>query len=250
MLILAAIFKCLDPVLTIAASLSTKPLFFAPIEKRDEAIKYVMVVVVTPDTAITQLLTMKLRRARRQFVTGNSDLLTNAAAYSAYMALRHDSKSAQRQFCDDNFISPFTAHEITSLKHDLHSALASIGFVPLHSSSDAPKLNIHSSNENLVKAVICGGLWPRIVTVAMPRPIYDRVQSGTVERHREAKEFTVLEKDEQVFIHPQSIMFTSLGAQKSPFFVYFSKSMTSKVFLRDVTEVSLFKNRHRLEILV
>lgn len=41
MLILAAIFKCYDQVLTVAASLSTKPIFFAPMEKRDEANKYV-----------------------------------------------------------------------------------------------------------------------------------------------------------------------------------------------------------------
>ena len=37
MLILATVFQCLDPVLTIAASLSSKPVFLSPIDKRDEA---------------------------------------------------------------------------------------------------------------------------------------------------------------------------------------------------------------------
>jgi ATP-dependent RNA helicase DHX57 len=41
MLILGAIFRCLDPILTIAAGLSSKPLFFSPMDKREEANKFV-----------------------------------------------------------------------------------------------------------------------------------------------------------------------------------------------------------------
>lgn len=40
MLILATIFQCLDPVLTIAACLSSKPVFLSPMDKRDEATAY------------------------------------------------------------------------------------------------------------------------------------------------------------------------------------------------------------------
>ena len=40
MLILATIFQCLDPVLTIAACLSSKPAFLSPMDKRDEATAY------------------------------------------------------------------------------------------------------------------------------------------------------------------------------------------------------------------
>ena len=41
MLILAAVFRCLDPMLTIAACLSSKPLFVSPVDKREEANKSV-----------------------------------------------------------------------------------------------------------------------------------------------------------------------------------------------------------------
>lgn len=41
MLILGAIFRCLDPILTIAAGLSSKPLFVSPMDKREEATKFV-----------------------------------------------------------------------------------------------------------------------------------------------------------------------------------------------------------------
>ena len=39
MLVLGAIFRCLDPVLSIAAILSSKPLFLSPMDKRNEAQK-------------------------------------------------------------------------------------------------------------------------------------------------------------------------------------------------------------------
>ena len=41
MLILATVFQCLDPVLTMAACLSSKPVFLSPMDKRDEATAYV-----------------------------------------------------------------------------------------------------------------------------------------------------------------------------------------------------------------
>jgi ATP-dependent RNA helicase DHX57 len=41
MLILGAIFRCLDRILTITAGLSSKPLFVSPMDKREEANKFV-----------------------------------------------------------------------------------------------------------------------------------------------------------------------------------------------------------------
>jgi ATP-dependent RNA helicase DHX57 len=37
MMVLGAIFRCIDPILTIAAALSSKPLFLNPLDKREEA---------------------------------------------------------------------------------------------------------------------------------------------------------------------------------------------------------------------
>jgi HrpA-like RNA helicase len=47
MLILATLFGCLSPMLTIAACLSSKPLFVNPMDKRDEANKYVHISTFT-----------------------------------------------------------------------------------------------------------------------------------------------------------------------------------------------------------
>lgn len=37
MMILGTIFQCLEPILTITAMLSSKPLFVSPMDRRDEA---------------------------------------------------------------------------------------------------------------------------------------------------------------------------------------------------------------------
>ncbi len=42
----------------------------------------------------------------------------------------------------------------------------------------------------------------------------------------------------RVFIHPSSVLFSESGF-KSGYLAYFSKAETSKVFLRDATEVQL-----------
>ncbi|KAJ7675357.1 P-loop containing nucleoside triphosphate hydrolase protein [Mycena rosella] len=205
MLVLGTIFQCLGPVLTIAASLSSKPLFLSPMDKRNEA-----------------------SQARARFATAGSDLLTDLNAYDACNRLRSEGKShsAIRAF---NFISPNTIRDITTLRNDFIGSLSDLGFIPFE-------------NTNLIKAVILGGLWPRVARVHLPKSAikFDRVSAGTVQRENIAKEFKMYDlREGRVFLHPASILF-EVAAWKSPFLVYFSKHMTSKVFLRDATEVPLY----------
>ncbi|KAI0354638.1 P-loop containing nucleoside triphosphate hydrolase protein [Trametes cingulata] len=232
MLILGTVFRCLDPILTVAACLSSKPLFVSPMDKREEA-----------------------NQARARFATGNSDLLTDANAYDECIALRSKgaSHSAIRAFCDQNFISASTVRDITSLRLDFLSALTQLGFVPSSPSSPSakptsPALNANAANTNLVKAVILGGLWPRVARVHLPKSAikFDRVQAGTVQRENSAREFRLYDirsgdggGSGRVFLHPASVLFGA-NAWRSPFIAYFQKQMTSKVFLRDATEVPIY----------
>lgn len=41
MLVLGSIFQCLGPILTVAAGLSSKPLFVSPLDRREEASRQV-----------------------------------------------------------------------------------------------------------------------------------------------------------------------------------------------------------------
>jgi len=58
-----------------------------------------------------------------------------------------------------------------------------------------------------------------------------------VQRENTAKEFKMYDlREGRVFLHPASVLFGA-AAWRSPFLAYFNKHMTSKVFLRDATEV-------------
>lgn len=98
MLILGTIFQCIDPVLTVAASLSSKSLFVSPMDKREEANRYLLR-LNTWNLAEVSLLW----RARERFARGNSDLLTDANAYSECIQLRNEGvkQSAIRVFCEE-----------------------------------------------------------------------------------------------------------------------------------------------------
>lgn len=142
-----------------------------------------------------------------------------------------------------NFISQSALRDIDSLRQDFVAALSDMGFIPMRSKLAEPSININSGQENLIKAVIVGGLWPRVARVSLPKSAikFDKVQSGTVQRDNIAKEFKIFDlKNERVFLHPSSILFSE-SSWKTPFLAYFRKNMTSKVFLRDATVVSRFR---------
>lgn len=221
MLVLGTIFQCLDPILTIAACLSSKPLFIGPMNDRDQATK-----------------------AKLRFGEDKSDLLTDVNAYNECMRLQSEGKSqkALRRFCEENFISTTTVREITSLRRDFLSSLSDLGFISRSARASLEELNTNSANTSIVKAIILGGLWPRVAQVHLPRSAikFDKVQAGTVQRENTAKEYKIHDlTDVRVFLHPSSVLFGE-STWKSPFLAYFQKQMTSKVFIRGATQVPMY----------
>ncbi|BEJ12269.1 hypothetical protein CspHIS471_0207290 [Cutaneotrichosporon sp. HIS471] len=212
MLVLGTVFKVLDPVLTIAALLSSKPLFTSPLDRRDEA-----------------------KRAREAFSTARSDLLTDAKAYDAVSKLRG---SEARRFCEANFISPSALRDITSLRSDFSAALTQIGFLERGAAALAAASS-QAHDTNLVKAVLVGGLYPRVARIALPEAQFERLSHGTLQKDHEAKQVRFFDTQGRVFLHPSSIMFAESGWKRG-YVAYFSKAETSKVFLRDATDVPLY----------
>lgn len=221
MLVLGTIFQCLDPILTVVACLSSKPLFLSPINNRDEA-----------------------TRAKLRFGEDKSDLLADVNAYNECMRLQSEGKGqkASRHFCEENFISTATVREITSLRRDFLSSLSDLGFIPRSAGASSEELNTNSANTNIVKAVVLGGLWPRVAQVHLPRSAikFDKVQAGTVQRENTAKEYKIHDlTGVRVFLHPSSVLFGE-STWKSPFLAFFQKQMTSKVFIRGATQVPMY----------
>jgi len=136
--------------------------------------------------------------------------------------------------------------DISSLRTEFESSLDSLGFIM----RSTKELNIHSDNPNLLKSIILAGLWPRVAKVVLPKAMFNKIASGTIQREHEAKDVKYYTQEgesggrgERVFLHPGSVLFGN-SAYKSRFLIYFAKSKTTKIFLRDATEVSAKPHPH------
>jgi ATP-dependent RNA helicase DHX57 len=133
-----------------------------------------------------------------------------------------------------------TIREITSLRHEFLTSLATIYLIPYSSSPTDSSLNKNSASLPLLKSIILAGLWPHVARVHLPKSAikFDKVQAGTVRRENSAKEWKMFDlKESRVFLHPGSVCFGNT-IWKSGMVAYFTKFMTGKVFLKDATEVS------------
>ena len=137
-----------------------------------------------------QLISL-LHRAREKFSWGQSDILLNLRAYNGAVAC--GGYSAMRSFCDENFVNFNTVRDITSLRQDFQAALGEIGLIdpPGRGPRRDQALddwNINSDNESLLKAILVGAFWPRIVRIRLPDAKFEKVQAGSVAKEHEARE--------------------------------------------------------------
>ncbi|KAJ0106148.1 hypothetical protein Patl1_19734 [Pistacia atlantica] len=132
MLILGAIFNCLDPIMTVVAGLSFRDPFLMPLAES----------------------------AKGQFSARDySDHLALVRAYDGW-------KDAERrqydyEYCRKNFLSAQTLKAIDSLRVQFLYLLKDTGLVE-HNTENCNKW---SHDEHLVRAVICAGLFPGICSV-------------------------------------------------------------------------------------
>ncbi len=91
LILFGAIFRCIDPILTIAACLSNQSFFLSPLDKRDEA----------------QAARMKFSNnsTSNSYVSNKSDHLTMYNAYNQWWMAKAKGGQEERNFCRDNFLS-------------------------------------------------------------------------------------------------------------------------------------------------
>ncbi|XP_071999076.1 ATP-dependent DNA/RNA helicase DHX36 isoform X2 [Engystomops pustulosus] len=121
MILFGALFCCLDPVLTIAASLSFKDPFIIPLGKE------------------------KLADSKRKELSQNtkSDHFTALNAYLGWEKAKHWGPRAEREYCWDYFLSANTLKMLGDMKGQFAEHLLGAGFVGSSYSKD-PKSNINS----------------------------------------------------------------------------------------------------------
>uniref|UniRef100_A0A2P2KT91 RNA helicase n=1 Tax=Rhizophora mucronata TaxID=61149 RepID=A0A2P2KT91_RHIMU len=138
MLILGAIFNCLDPILTVASGLSVRDPFLTPLDKKDLA-----------------------DAAKSQFSWDYSDHLALVRAYEGWKDAEMDLTGYE--FCWKNFLSVQSMKVIDSLRKEFFSLLKDTGLID----SNTTTCNSWSYDENLIRAVICCGLYPGICSVVV-----------------------------------------------------------------------------------
>ncbi|XP_050164703.1 ATP-dependent DNA/RNA helicase DHX36 [Myiozetetes cayanensis] len=202
MILFGALFCCLDPVLTIAASLSFKDPFVIPLGKE------------------------KVADARRKELSKNtkSDHLTVVNAFTGWEETRRRGFRTEKDYCWEYFLSSNTLQMLHNMKGQFAEHLLAAGFVSSRDPKD-PKSNTNSDNEKLLKAVICAGLYPKVAKI---RPSFSK-------KRKMVKVCT--KTDGSVNIHPKSV-----NVEETEFhynwLVYHLKMRTSSIYLYDCTEVS------------
>ncbi|XP_048231540.1 DExH-box ATP-dependent RNA helicase DExH3 [Ricinus communis] len=137
MLIMGAIFRCFDPVLTIVSGLSVRDPFLLPQEKKDLA------------------GTAKSRFSAKDY----SDHMALVRAYEGWKDAEREGSAYE--YCWRNFLSAQTLQAIHSLRKQFSFILKEAGLVD----ADAGANNRLSHNQSLVRAIICSGLYPGIASV-------------------------------------------------------------------------------------
>lgn len=201
MILMGAIFSCVDPVFSVAASLSFKDAFLVPLGQEDE-----------------------VNRKKEEMSGGmKSDHWVIAQAFKRWEeAERHGSG---RNFCWNNYLSPSTLLLLRDMKKQFAENLYEMNFLNTPNPKD-PAANLNSHNIGLVKAIICAGLYPN---VAILRSV-SRLRNGMV------RVKLITPEDGRVHIHPRSINERQTHFE-SPFLVYHTKLKSSSINLHDTTMV-------------
>ncbi|XP_022725166.1 DExH-box ATP-dependent RNA helicase DExH3-like isoform X3 [Durio zibethinus] len=137
MLILGAIFSCLDPITTVVAGLSVRDPFLMPFDKKDLA-----------------------ESAKAQFSGQEySDHIALIRAYEGWKEAEREQSGYE--YCWKNFLSAQTLKAIDSLRKQFFYLLKATGLVD----QNIENCNKWSHDEHLIQAVICAGLFPGICSV-------------------------------------------------------------------------------------
>eukprot|EP00938_MAST-03A_sp_MAST-3A-sp1_P000445 g445.t1 len=210
-LVYGAILKVWEPVVTICALTSSRPVFLSPAAQRDEA-----------------------RQAQEEFRVCGSDHLTLLNVYRAYLKARD-----RRRFCANHFLRYETLNSVKTQIVQFERSIRNLG-IEL-SNENATKLPV-------VKAALCAGLFANIVKAVAPEQRYQHLvgAGAAISIDPSAKEIrffcrNIENEDEndriprqRVFMHPSSVNFHE-GKFPYQYLMFQEKVQTSKIFLRSTS---------------
>ncbi|KAH8333923.1 hypothetical protein KR059_004546 [Drosophila kikkawai] len=202
MILMSALFCCLDPVTSAAAALSFKSPFYAPLGKESRVDE------------------IKRKMARNM----RSDHLLVHNTIQAYRESRH--MHAERDFCYKNFLSSTTLNQLEGMKNQFSELLYNYKFLTSSNCKDSAS-NTNSSKIPLLRAIIGAGLYPNMAHLRKSRQIRNRVR---------AIHTMATDDGRRVNFHPSSVNSGESGFDSS-YFVYYQRQKSSNLYLLDSTMV-------------
>lgn len=211
LILLGTMFGCLDAMLTIAAILSSKSPFSAPMGAR------------------SQMDTVRLA-----FRKGDSDLLTVYNAYCAWRRICNTNIMPEHHFCRKNFLNSQTLSNIEDLKTQLTTSLADAGFVKLSDGEKASlnrvryysrkrnfveipgRYNSNNDNDLILNSIIAWSFYPKLL-------------------RRDGKGWKNVANNQTVSLHPSSV---NKGTDRSPQWLSFYHIMQSSSKFYNAHETS------------
>ncbi|XP_037812159.1 ATP-dependent DNA/RNA helicase DHX36 [Lucilia sericata] len=202
MILMSALFRCLDPITSAAAGLSYKSPFYTPmgLEKKVDAIK------------------------RELSNNCKSDHLLIHNVIEGYREAKDN--NCHMNYCYENFLSHTTLTQIENMKRQFADLLKNSSFLESSNCCDKSS-NVNSSNVPLLRAIIAAGLYPNIAFLRQVKQVGNRC-------HALHKMSTP--EDNRVNFHPSSINCGQTSFD-SNYFVYLQKQRSKEVYLLDATMV-------------
>lgn len=195
MLLMGAVFQCLGPALTIAAALGHRDPFVLPIDRKEAA-----------------------DEARRRFAGESySDHIAILQAFEGWQMAKRDGRD--RQYCWQNYLSSATLSMMEDMRFQFLDLLSDIGFYD--HSRGLQLYNSSSANLEMVRAVLCAGLFPSVVQCK--------------QRGKRTACFT--KEDGKVDLHPASVN-ARVNYFPFPWLVYSEKVKTTGIYIRDSTNIA------------
>ncbi|KAF9429911.1 hypothetical protein BGZ94_009026 [Podila epigama] len=225
MILFGSIFKCLDPILTIAAMLSFKSPFVTPFGAEDEA-----------------------DAAKSRFKIADSDMLTWYNAYLGWRQAYQTKPNKISDYCRKNFLSHQNLTMMEDMKKQFLGFLVGTGFVRVDKETKKelgrerfnhrisfcpiiPEHNQHQRSIPVLNAAITAGMYPKVML-----------------RSDLLKAYVTGPKQETVWIHPSSVNFTkggvaasgNYGPDLSPWFAFNSLVKSSRMYVWESCRIGQF----------
>ncbi|KAF9432044.1 ATP-dependent RNA helicase dhx29 [Entomortierella beljakovae] len=223
MILFGSIFKCLDPILTIAAMLSFKSPFVTPFGAEGEA-----------------------DAAKAKFKLADSDMLT---WFNAYLGWRQEYQIKPHgiyEYCRKNFLSHQNLSMMEDMKKQFLGFLVGTGFVKVDDETKRelnrerfnhrisfcpiiPEYNTYQRSIPVLNAAITAGMYPKVMM-----------------RNDELKAYVTGPRQDTVWIHPSSVNFAKGGASAtsgtdlSPWFVFNSLVKSTRMYVWESCRVGQF----------